>query len=169
MNTARTLAGISLAGIVGITVLAPATAHAATGPDAQETRSAQAAAPAKWGPHHAPGRRARASGSLTATPKDDPGAPAPRVTVTGSVTDLTRGPACGWAVFRVSVKETGGDVSLKHRSYRTCSYGKPVKFSFTHAGVYEVELKVCAEARASKPSVGCLYAGTWKPLYTYYA
>ncbi|GII04473.1 hypothetical protein [Planobispora takensis] len=164
MNTARALAVISLAGIA---LLAPAAAHAATGPAVQAT-DAQTAAPASWGPYHAAGRKAVASGSLTATPKDDRSAPAARVTVTGAVTDLTRKPACGWALFRVSVKASGGKVALKHRNYRTCSYDKPRKFTFSHTGVYEVEFKICSEGKAAKPSLNCLYSGTWKPLYTYY-
>ncbi|GAA3446943.1 hypothetical protein [Planomonospora venezuelensis] len=168
MNTARALAGLSIAGIA---VLAPATAHAAAGSTTgtADARSAQAAA-VQWGPHYAGGRKAKASGSLTATAKDDPGKPAGRVTVTGRVTDLTRSTStCGWAVFRVSVKNADGGVSLKQRNYRACSHGKPLAFAFSHKNVYEVELKVCAEAKASKPSLTCLYAGTWKSLYTYYA
>ncbi|GAT69993.1 hypothetical protein PS9374_05673 [Planomonospora sphaerica] len=169
MNTARALAGFSIAGIM---VLAPAAAHATAGPatGTSDARAAQAAAPTQWGPHHAAGRRARAAGSLTATAKDDPGKPADRVTVTGSVTDLTAGSStCGWAVFRISTADAVGGVTLKQRSYRTCTHGKPLKFAFSHKKVYHVELKVCAGAKAAKPSLTCLYAGTWKPLYTYYA
>ncbi|MBG0816576.1 hypothetical protein [Planomonospora sp. ID82291] len=171
MHTARTLAGLSIAGLTGLAVLTPATAHAA-GPaaGAADARSAQTAAPGPWGPHYAAGRKARAAGSLTATAKDDPSRPADRVTVTGRVTDLTGSPStCGWAVFRLSVAEAGGRVSLKQRHYRACAHGRPLTFTFSHKNVYQVELKVCAEAKASKPSLHCLYAGTWKPLYTYYA
>jgi hypothetical protein len=173
MNTARVLAGLSIAGLA---VLAPTTAHAATGPTTGPTtgtadaRAAQAAAPTQWGPRYAGGRKAKAAGSLTATAKDDPSKPADRVTVTGRVTDLTGGSStCGWAVFRISVADADGGVSLKQRHYRACTHGKPLKFAFSHKNVYQVELKVCAEAKASKPSLNCLYAGTWKPLYTYYA
>jgi hypothetical protein len=70
--------------------------------------------------------------------------------------------------FRISAEAANGEVSLKHRSFRTCSYGKPLKFAFSYKNVYEVELKVCAEVKASKPSLTCLYAGTWKSLYVYY-
>nr|BFE79366.1 hypothetical protein GCM10020093_019670 [Planobispora longispora] len=101
-------------------------------------------------------------------PKDDRSKPAARITVTGTVTDLTRKPACGWALFRLSVKAPGGKVAIKHRNYRTCSYDKPRKFTFSHTNVYEVEFKICSEAKAAKPSLNCLYSGTWKPLYTYY-
>jgi hypothetical protein len=168
MTTTRALAGISL--VAGILALAPATAHAATGSAASAgsaARSAQAA-PAQWG-YYASGRKAKALGSLTATPKDDPSKPADLVTVTGSVTDRTSSSStCGWAVFRISAEAANGEVSLKHRSFRTCSYGKPLKFAFSYKNVYEVELKVCAEVKASKPSLTCLYAGTWKSLYVYY-
>ncbi|MBP2706375.1 hypothetical protein JOL79_21430 [Microbispora sp. RL4-1S] len=172
MTTPRALTAISLA--AGILALAPATAHAATtsaGSAASAASSATVAqAPhAQWGTYYAPGRRAKALGSLRATPKDDPSAPASLVAVTGSVTDRTVSRStCGWAVFRVSIAAPNGKVVLKQHNYRTCSYGTPLKFAFADKNVYEVELKVCAEAKASKPSLNCLYAGTWKPLYVYY-
>ncbi|MFJ2031968.1 hypothetical protein [Streptosporangium sp. NPDC087985] len=162
----RSLAGIAVA--TGILVLAPITvstaAQAATGASA-----AQAAAPGQWGPYYAAGKKAKTSGSLTAAPKDDASLPAPYVKVTGSVVSLTRrSSTCGWALFRISYFDSANQPHLAHRNYRSCSYGTTQKFAFDAKNVGEVELKVCTEAKASKPSVNCLYGGTWKPLYTYY-
>ncbi|GII80939.1 hypothetical protein Sru01_59210 [Sphaerisporangium rufum] len=164
---ARTLTGIAL--VAGILALTPLAADAAT-VDAGTAGavSAQTAAARQWGTYYAPGRRAKAYGTLWAAPKDDPSRPTSLAKVKGKVFDRTRtGSACGWAVFRISYRD-GSNAPHTFRTFTNCKYGKAKKFSFDFKNVYQVELKVCAEPRAAKPSLNCLYAGTWKNLYTYF-
>ncbi|MEV4455197.1 hypothetical protein ACWEQG_14485 [Microbispora sp. NPDC004025] len=157
MTLTRSLAGITLAaGILALAPLATATA-------------AQATAAKPWGPYYAAGSKAKTSGSLTAAAKADRSLPAPYVKVAGSVTSLNRkASTCGWALFRVSYFDAANKPHLAYRNYRTCSYGAKKQFAFTVKNVGEVELKVCSEAKAAKPSLNCQYAGTWKTLYAYY-
>ncbi|WP_055481002.1 hypothetical protein [Sphaerimonospora mesophila] len=169
----RPLVGIAFAA-AGILALAPMTASSA-GATADTTAGAttgattNATANGKWGPYYARGTKAKANGKLTAAPKDDPSLPNPLVKVTGSVVSLSRTPStCGWAVFRISYFDSANQPHLAYRNYRTCSYGKAKKFAFSAKKVGEVEVKVCSERKAAKPSLNCQYAGTWKSLYVYY-
>ncbi|GGT35014.1 hypothetical protein ACIBIZ_49560 [Nonomuraea spiralis] len=148
-RTAAVLTGVAAAALVAL-VSSPA----------------QAASAASWGPYYAPGQAAKAVGSLTATGEDHADLPtAGSVRITGKLTDRTRkDSACGWAVFRITYRD-GSNLPFKERSVRNCSFGSTKKFSFESHDVYQVELKVCAEGRGSKPSLNCLYAGTWKVLY----
>ncbi|TYB47390.1 hypothetical protein FXF51_58250 [Nonomuraea sp. PA05] len=149
MAIVRTLAGLTLAATAALALTAQ-TAHAASD---------------TWGPYHAPGKAAKAAGTLTATGEDHADLPtADVVRISGKVQDNTRGAACGWAVFRITYR-SGNELPNRERWARDCSYGSPKKFSFKHRDVYQVELKVCSEAKAAKPSLTCLYAGTWKTLY----
>ncbi|WP_067184912.1 hypothetical protein [Microtetraspora niveoalba] len=129
--------------------------------------AAQAAPAAPWGPYSAPGGKAKAVGTLQADGEDHADIPtADVVRISGKVYDQTRSSStCGWAVFRITYRDADGGLPFTHRSFRDCSYGTPLPFSFTRRDVYQVELKVCAEGRASKPSLTCLYAGTWKTIY----
>ncbi|MEV4321962.1 hypothetical protein AB0J37_07025 [Microbispora rosea] len=157
MTLTRSLAGVTLAaGILALAPLATATA-------------AQAATAKSWGPYYASGSKAKASGSLIAAVKNDPSLPAPYVKVSGKVISLThKSSTCGWALFRVSYFDAANKPHLAYRNYRTCSYGAKKTFAFTVKNVGEVELKVCSEAKAAKPSLNCQYAGSWKTLYAYY-
>lgn len=157
MTLTRSLAGITLAaGILALAPLATATA-------------AEATAAKSWGPYYAAGSKAKVSGSLTAAAKSDRSRPAPYVKVTGKVTSLNRkASTCGWALFRISYFDAANKPHLAYRNYRTCSYGGKKTFAFTIKNVGEVELKVCSERKATKPSLTCQYAGTWKTLYAYY-
>ncbi|AQZ68490.1 unnamed protein product [[Actinomadura] parvosata subsp. kistnae] len=129
------------------------------------TTQAAGAASGAWGPYHAPGKAAKTSGTLTATGEDHADLPtADVVRIAGKVEDRTRGTSCGWAVFRITYR-SGSNLPNKERWARDCSYGTPKPFSFKYRDVYQVELKVCSEAKAAKPSLNCLYAGTWKTLY----
>ncbi|GAA2209648.1 hypothetical protein GCM10009850_051070 [Nonomuraea monospora] len=149
MAIVRTLAGLTLAATAALAL----TAQAAN------------AASDTWGPYHAPGKAAKAAGTLTATGEDHADLPtADVVRVSGKIQDNTRGAACGWAVFRITYR-SGNELPNREHWARDCSYGTPKKFSFKYRDVYQVELKVCAEAKAAKPSLNCLYAGTWKTLY----
>ncbi|UBU12654.1 hypothetical protein [Nonomuraea gerenzanensis] len=149
MAIIRTLAGLTLAATATLALTAQ-TAHAAS---------------ASWGPYHAPGHAARAAGTLTVRGEDHADLPtADSVRVSGKVQDDTRGAACGWAVFRVTYR-SGNELPHREHWARDCSYRTPKRFSFTFSDVYQVELKVCAERKAAKPSLNCLYAGTWKTLY----
>ncbi|MEU4537955.1 hypothetical protein AB0G15_24175 [Streptosporangium sp. NPDC023825] len=168
MTIRRLLAGLALA--TALVSIAPAAAQAATaqaptGPATAGTTAAQGAGP--WGTYYAPGRRAKANGSLTVSGEDHADIPAAeRGRISGKVYDLTRGPSCGWAVFRLTYRSADGrNLPFKHRSIVDCSYGTPKPFTFTQRDLYQVELKVCSGAKASKPSLNCLYAGTWKVLY----
>ncbi|MFB4271250.1 hypothetical protein [Nonomuraea sp. GTA35] len=149
MAITRTLAGLTLAATATLALTAPA----------------HATASAPWGPHYAPGQAAKAAGTLTATGEDHADLPtADTVRVSGKVQDNTRGATCGWAVFRITYR-SGNDLPNRSHWARDCSYRTPKQFSFTYRDVYQVELKVCAERKAAKPSLNCLYAGTWKTLY----
>jgi hypothetical protein len=147
-----------------------ATATAATfATFATVTSSAQAATTgtgASWGPYYAPGHLAKAAGTLTATGEDHAVlATADVVRVTGKVYDYTRSPAtCGWAVFRIAYRK-GNNLPNKLHAVRDCSYRTPKRFVIERRDVYQVEFKVCSEAKAAKPSLNCLYSGTWKSLY----
>ncbi|NUR87468.1 MAG: hypothetical protein HOY71_25590 [Nonomuraea sp.] len=127
---------------------------------------AQADSGRPWGPYYAPGHAAKATGSLTATGEDHADLPtADSVKISGKLLDRTRkDSACGWAVFRITYRD-GSNLPFKERSVRHCSYNSAKRFSFEYHDVYQVELKVCAEGKGSKPSLNCLYAGTWKTLY----
>ncbi|MEO3814721.1 hypothetical protein ABGB17_37475 [Sphaerisporangium sp. B11E5] len=166
MTAPRTLTGIALvAGTIALTPLA-ATADTTGSPAAV---SAQTTATQNWGAYYAPGRKAKAYGTLWAAPKDDPSKPTSLVKVKGKVIDRTRsGSNCGWAVFRVSYGTADGNVPNTLRTFTTCKYDKAKKFAFTFKNVYQVELKVCSEPKAAKPSLNCLYSGTWKSLYVYF-
>ncbi|GIH72824.1 hypothetical protein [Sphaerimonospora thailandensis] len=165
MMITRSLAGIAFA--AGILVLAPITASSANASTAGA--STASASSSKWGPYYARGTKAKALGTLTAAAKDDPSLPNPLVKVTGSVVSLSRTPStCGWAVFRFTTYDSANQPKLAYRNYRTCSYGVKKKISFSLKNVIDVELKVCSEKKAAKPSLNCEYSGTWKSLYVYY-
>ncbi|MFF5112797.1 hypothetical protein [Streptosporangium sp. NPDC000509] len=168
MTISRLLTGLALA--TALVSIAPATAQAATaptrsGPAAADATAEQGAGP--WGTYYAPGRRAKAHGSITVYGEDHADIPAAeRGKISGKVYDLTRDSSCGWAVFRLTYRTPDGkNLPFKHRSVVDCSYGTPKSFSFTQHDLYQVELKVCSERKASKPSLNCLYAGSWKILY----
>lgn len=169
MTIIRSLTGLALA--AALVSIAPVAAQAATGPAAPGTTAAPAVRSdaqdtIHWGNRYAPGRKARTHGSLTVSGEDHADIPAAaRGRISGKVYDLTKGSSCGWAVFRLTYRTSGGDLPFKHRSVVDCSYGTPKSFSFTQRDLYQVELKVCSEAKASKPSLNCLYAGSWKVLY----
>ncbi|MET9066355.1 hypothetical protein [Streptosporangium sandarakinum] len=171
MIATRLLTGLALAAAALSAVSLPSAAQAATpaaGGAAVTGGTDSAAAPAViWGPRYSPGRGAKASGSLRATGEDHADIPAAEtVRISGHVQDLTRANAtCGLAVFRITYRTSGGNLPFTHRTIRDCSYGTPKPFTFDHRNVYQVELKVCSEARAAQPSLNCLYSGTWKVLY----
>ncbi|MFF0249214.1 hypothetical protein ACWEU6_34785 [Streptosporangium sandarakinum] len=173
MIATRLLTGLALAAAALSAVSLPSAAQAAT-PATPAAAFAvagdadSAAAPAViWGPRYSPGRGAKASGSLRATGEDHADIPAAEtVRISGRVQDLTRANAtCGLAVFRITYRTSDGNLPFTHRTVRDCSYGTPKPFTFDHRNVYQVELKVCSEARAAQPSLNCLYSGTWKILY----
>ncbi|MEV4799687.1 hypothetical protein AB0K18_06685 [Nonomuraea sp. NPDC049421] len=163
MTLPRTLAlaAATLATVATAAALAPAAQAAATPAETTEI-----AAPAKsWGTYYAPRRAAKAWGTLTATGEDHADLPtADSVRITGKVHDNTRRSSCGWAVFRITYR-SGNQLPFRERWVRDCSYGSPKHFSLRYRDVYQVELKVCSEPKAKKPSLTCLYAGTWKTLY----
>ncbi|MET8145477.1 hypothetical protein ABZU32_34690 [Sphaerisporangium sp. NPDC005288] len=158
MRITRTLTGLAIAS--AFVALAPLAADAEAG-----SSDAVAAHTRTWGSYYAPSHAAKALGSLTATGEDHADLPvAATVKISGKVTDLTRKAACGWAVFRITYRD-GTNLPFKEQSVRDCSYGSPKPFSLRYRNVYQVELKVCSERKAAKPSLNCLYAGTWKTLY----
>ncbi|MEV7013102.1 hypothetical protein [Streptosporangium sp. NPDC051022] len=161
MTITRTLTGLALAAVLAS--IAPTAAHASTG--AEET--ATAAPSITWGPYTSPGRGARAAGSVAVSGEDHQVIPAAKTArVSGKLQDLTpKGSTCGWAVFRITYRTSGGNLPFKHHSVRNCSYGTPKTFSFTSRDVYQVEVKVCSEAKAAQPSVNCFYAEAWKVIY----
>ncbi|GGP85009.1 hypothetical protein [Streptosporangium pseudovulgare] len=168
MIATRLLTGLALAAAALSAVSLPSAAQAAIPTPAVAVAPDSAAAPAvTWGPRYSPGRGAKASGSLRATGEDHADIPAAEtVRISGRVQDLTRASAtCGLAVFRITYRTSDGNLPFTHRTIRDCSYGTPQPFTFDHRNVYQVELKVCSEARAAQPSLNCLYAGTWKVLY----
>ncbi|WP_327091523.1 hypothetical protein OIE66_13020 [Nonomuraea sp. NBC_01738] len=149
MRFARSLA--CLAAALTAVALAPSPAQAATG----------------WGPYHAPGKLAKAAGTLKITGEDHADLPVARTaTVKGYVTDLARPKgACGWLVLQFAVRK-GSNFVYKQHPVRDCSYRSKKSFTATYHDVYQVELKVCAGRRTAKPSIECLAGGTWKILYT---
>ncbi|MFG1945645.1 hypothetical protein [Nonomuraea sp. NPDC048826] len=167
MSLSRPVAALALAA-GALLVIAP-TAQAATVAAPTGTVSAgteAGAATAFWGPRYAPGKKAKALGTLTAKGEDHADLPtADTVKITGKVYDhAASSKVCGWAVFRITYR-AGNQLPFKHRSIRDCTYRTAKNFSFTYRDVYQVELKVCSEGKRSKPSDVCLYAGTWKTLY----
>src|SRR5689334_169920 len=118
MTISRLLAGTALA--TALLSIVPATAQAATAPATPQaaagTTAAQGAGP--WGTYYAPGRKAKANGSLTVSGEDHADIPAAeRGRISGKVYDLTRGPSCGWAVFRLTYRTADGkNLPFKHRS-----------------------------------------------------
>lgn len=161
MTLLRSLTGLALVAVL-VSAVPATTAQAATGHS-----DTTAAAAAQWGPAYSPGRRAKAVGSLSVSGEDHGDIPAASTArISGNLHDLTRrGPSCGWAVFRITYRTQDGNLPFRHRSISTCSYGAPKSFTFAYHDVYQVELKVCAEPKAARPSLTCLYAGTWKVLY----
>ncbi|GAA2386238.1 hypothetical protein GCM10010404_48930 [Nonomuraea africana] len=160
MRASRT---IMIAVTAGLLTAAPATATATVAAASADTVGGGSS----WGPTYAPGKKSVAKGTLTSSALNRTHLPATStVAVKGRITDLTSGPSCGWAVFRISYRTKDGNVPFKHRSYLDCSKGTPRAFSFTDRDVALVELKVCGEGRAAEPSNVCLYAGTWKTLYS---
>ncbi|MEV0313666.1 hypothetical protein [Nonomuraea fuscirosea] len=130
-----------------------------------------AAAPAlAWGPYFTPAaRRAKTLGTITPIGENHETLPsAATLTVSGTVSDLTRGSACGWAVFGIAtINAAGTRVAWTHHPVRTCTFRTAKKFSFTYHRVYQVDLKVCSERRASKPSIQCTAGNpAWRTLYT---
>ncbi|MFC4590746.1 hypothetical protein [Sphaerisporangium corydalis] len=164
MTLTRTLTGLAVT--AALVALVPAAAQAAAGPS--DTAAATSSASAShWGTYYAPGHRAKTFGSLSARGEDHDVIPtADTVRISGKVYDLTRrSSSCGLAVFRITYRDHAGKLPFKHRTITDCSYGTAKPYSFSYHDVYEVELKVCSEAKAAKPSLNCLYAGTWKVLY----
>ncbi|GAA2903789.1 hypothetical protein GCM10010517_69810 [Streptosporangium fragile] len=159
MTITRPLTGLALA--AALLVTAPATAHASTGTAAADGHSA-----AEWGPYYAPGGKAKVQGTVATYGEDQADIPAAATgRISGRLRDLTRGSSCGWAVFRITYRTENGGLPFKHRSVVDCTYGTPKPFSFRQHDLYQVELKVCSGPRAAKPSLTCLYSGTWKSLY----
>lgn len=150
-------------------ILSAGTPASATTPAAEGAQARTAGAPVTWGPYYSPGgKRAKASGKITPTGENHEVIPsAATLTVSGKVSDLSRSSSCGWAVFNIAtVNAAGNRVTWKPRHVRTCAYRTPKTFSFTYHRVYQVELKVCAERRASKPSIQCIAGNpAWKSLY----
>jgi len=165
MSLPRSAAALALAATATLLAIGPA-AHAATEPAAGTATETAAGSAASWGPYYAPGKKAKATGFLTAKGEAHDAPPtADAVKITGKLHDRTLSPAkCGWAVFRITYRD-GNQLPFKHHYVRDCTYRTPKSFSFTYHDVYQVELKVCAEGKAAKPSLVCLYAGTWKTLY----
>lgn len=127
--------------------------------------SASAAAKIPWGPYSGSG--VKASGSLTPAGEDHAVLPtADTVKIVGKVTDLDRSKRnCGWVVFRIGYRK-GNNLPSYERYVIDCSYGTAKKFTRIYHDVYQVELKVCSEPKAKKPSLTCYYSGAWKVLYT---
>lgn len=162
MTLTRTLTGLAMA--AAIVAIAPVTAQAAAaGPSDTVTAGT---ATSHWGTYYSPGHRAKTFGSLKATGEDHEVIPvADTVKISGKVYDLTRGSSCGLAVFRITYRDGSGNLPFKHHTVRDCSYRTAKPFTFKYHDVYQVELKVCSEGRSAKPSLNCLYAGSWKTLY----
>lgn len=164
MTTSRILTGLALATAAAL-AFAPA-AHAASGaaPEAAP-EAAFETAPTSWGPYYAPGKAAKTFGTLTATGEDHADLPtADTVRITGKLYDQTRRSSCGWAVFRITYR-VGNNLPHRLHSVRDCTYRDAKLYRFTYRDVYQVELKVCSEGKAPRPSLVCQYAGTWKTLY----
>ncbi|GAA3567414.1 hypothetical protein GCM10022419_055230 [Nonomuraea rosea] len=158
MTISRSLAVLATAAT--LTTLAIST-------DAQAATPATDSAVKTWGPYYAPGHAAKAAGLLTVSGEDHADIPAAAtLKVSGQVYDYSRRSAtCGWAVFRITYRDAKNNLPFKHHSVRDCTYRTAKRFSFEYHDVYQVELKVCAGGKSAKPSLNCLYAGTWKTLY----
>ncbi|NRQ37603.1 hypothetical protein HII36_38100 [Nonomuraea sp. NN258] len=164
MKATRT---IVIAVSAGTLFAAPATAAWADTQTSPQTSPQTSTGAASWGPKYAPGKKAVAQGALHATNLNKSTIPSTAtVHVTGRITDRTSGSGCGWAVFRITYRKADGNLPFKHRSFLDCSKGSPRAFAFTDRNVAHVELKVCSEGKAKAPSNVCLYAGTWKSLYS---
>ncbi|MGI5286099.1 hypothetical protein ACQEVF_22560 [Nonomuraea polychroma] len=168
-TASRSLTGLAAAVATAAVCLAvPQAAAAASDAGSLQARPVTAA-PTAWGPYYSPGaKRAKALGRITATGEDHKVIPsAATLTVSGQVSDLTRTSTCGWAVFGIAtVNSAGNKVSWKQHHVRTCAYRTPKTFSFTRHRVYQVDLKVCAEGRAPKPSIQCTAGNpAWKTIY----
>ncbi|GIH26501.1 hypothetical protein Aph01nite_48110 [Acrocarpospora phusangensis] len=160
----RVFAGL----VAALCLLLPAApALAAPAPVASKTGEAPLYQARKNWDRYAPGKRAYAKGSLLATNLvKDSIPPYATVKVTGKAYDLTKGGTCGYAVFRITYLKADGSSPFKHRTVRDCTYKSAKSFTFTDKRVALVELKVCSEAKHSKPSLNCLYAQAWKVLYS---
>ncbi|WP_066374292.1 hypothetical protein [Herbidospora mongoliensis] len=122
-------------------------------------------APAKKFTRYSPAKKAYTSGSVSGV-ITNPGAVIEdaNIQVSGKISDLTKGSACGYAVFRITYQK-GGQQPFTHKTYRDCTYKTPASYSFTYKHATLVELKVCSEAKHAKVSVQCLYGGAWKVVY----
>ncbi|MEV5499840.1 hypothetical protein AB0M50_31015 [Nonomuraea fuscirosea] len=156
-------------GLTAVALLASLSLSATATTHSSPTTHAAASA-STWGPYYSPGgKRARASGMITPIGENHETLPsAATLTVSGTVSDLTRGSACGWAVFGIAtINAAGTRVAWTHHPVRTCAFRAAKKFSFTYHRVYQVDLKVCSERRASKPSIQCTAGNpAWRTLYT---
>ncbi|MDF5758252.1 hypothetical protein [Spongiactinospora sp. TRM90649] len=141
-------------------VLVPALALLVSAPQAQAMTAERA-----WGPYRAPAGKAVVSGDLRVS-RLDTGTipPVATVRIRGVLRDRVAGPACGYAVFRITYLKSDGSLPFVHRTIRACG-GPPKRFAFTGNRVHLVGLKVCGEARRATPSLTCLYSGTWKSLH----
>ncbi|WP_406674662.1 hypothetical protein WBK31_09750 [Nonomuraea sp. N2-4H] len=164
LATAATAAAFAPAANATAAAFAPATAATTAGTATEITASAGTSAKS-WGAYYAPRRAAKALGTLTITGEDHATLPtADFVRISGKVYDNTRRSSCGWALFRITYRD-GDQLPFRERWVRDCTYGSPTRFSFRQSDVYQIELKVCSEPRASRPSANCRYGGTWKTLY----
>ncbi|MFG2077114.1 hypothetical protein [Nonomuraea maritima] len=163
MTTSRILTGLALATAAAL-AFAPA-AQAATVTATATSDATSDAATTTWGPYYAPGKAAKTFGTLTATGEDHADLPtADTVRITGKLYDQTRRSSCGWAVFRITYR-VGNNLPHRLHSVRDCTYRDAKLYRFSYRDVYQVELKVCSEGKAPRPSLVCQYAGTWKTLY----
>jgi hypothetical protein len=121
----------------------------------------------KWGPHSAPGKGAQALGQVRESNLDTKTRPPlGTVRISGKVTDLTLSKSrCGWAVFSIAYRVAKGRPSSTSKHFRTCTYAVPKFFTFSHANVDRVSLKLCSEAKAAEPYALCLYGGAGKVIY----
>lgn len=162
MKTSRTIliaAGL-LAALPATVASASTSASAATGVGAGPSTT--------WGPMFASGRKAVTEGRLTVLSQNTSTTPTTAtVQINGAITDLTKGPGCGWAIFRISFLKNDASVATKYHYSLDCTTGTPKSFSFVEKQVVLVETKVCSEIQATKPSATCLYGGSWKKLYSY--
>ncbi|GAA0433889.1 hypothetical protein Acor_08180 [Acrocarpospora corrugata] len=160
----RVIAGLISAVIL---LLPAAPALAAPAPVASQTGEAPLYKARKNWDRYSPGKRAYAKGTLLAgSLTTDTIPPLATVKVTGKAYDLTKGSSCGYAVFRITYMKADGSLPFKHRTIRDCTYKSAKAFTFTDKRVYLVELKVCSEAKHTKPSLNCLYEQAWKVLYS---
>lgn len=162
MRTSRTILIAVTAGLLTAAPAAIASASTTTPTDAP------AGSTTSWGPLFAQGDKAVTRGTLTVVSRDKSTDPVTAtVHVKGRITDLTSAKGCGWTVFRISYMKSDGSLPFKHRYYLDCSKGTPKEFAFIDHRVALVEVKVCNEGKAKKPSLNCYYAGSWKNLYSY--